>query len=121
MCDVQDFQTSEIQEVAQGDNSGTTESKQLSLVHPQQGTEEGNNSLETGVNNSKGQLGARQIMQHTHHMTTRSKSGTFKPKIPFVSTLSSTSESTKVQESLKCPKWRHAMQVEFDALTLNRT
>ena len=52
-------------------------------------------------------------------MITRAKAGIFKPKA-FLTSHNSLEPST-VDEALSDPKWKAAMQLEFDALTRNNT
>ncbi|KAH9698856.1 retrovirus-related pol polyprotein from transposon RE1 [Citrus sinensis] len=63
-----------------------------------------------------------QPSQHSlpnHPMITRAKAGIFKPKA-FLTSHNSLEPST-VDEALSDPKWKTAMQLEFDALTSNNT
>ncbi|KAH9699463.1 retrovirus-related pol polyprotein from transposon RE1 [Citrus sinensis] len=55
----------------------------------------------------------------THHMITRARAGIFKPKT-FLTTHNSLEPST-VPEALSDPKWKDAMQTEYDALIHNNT
>lgn len=52
-------------------------------------------------------------------MITRAKAGIFKPKA-FLTTHNSL-EPTTVSEALSDPKWKTAMQLEYDALIQNKT
>lgn len=64
-------------------------------------------------------------------MTTRSKSGIHRPKTPYVGTAEhavgslknfDVSEPNSVDEALKVPHWKEAMEKEFGALRgFNRT
>ncbi|KAG6431021.1 hypothetical protein SASPL_109096 [Salvia splendens] len=55
-----------------------------------------------------------------HHMTTRSKSGIFKPKL-YNLLLSSHSTRKSALEALLIPAWKAAMHAEFVALLKNKT
>lgn len=52
-------------------------------------------------------------------MITRAKAGIFKPKA-FLNACNSLEPST-IAEALSDPKWKVAMQAEYDALTKNNT
>jgi len=57
-------------------------------------------------------------------MQTRSKTGIYKPKLPYIG-LSETDTKDKepknINEALLSPKWKVAMDAEFKALTINHT
>ena len=57
-------------------------------------------------------------------MTTRAKSGIFKPKTyaaVVLSTYDHTLEPTSIKEALMTPGWLNAMKSEFEALERNNT
>ncbi|KAH9726247.1 retrovirus-related pol polyprotein from transposon RE1 [Citrus sinensis] len=56
-----------------------------------------------------------------HPMITRSKAGIFKPKVYQISTQSQTSLPPDSTVALKDPKWRRAMEDEYNALVKNQT
>lgn len=58
--------------------------------------------------------------QNAHSMVTRSKSGIFRHKHPFVGAVIS-SEPRSVKAALADPDWRLAMQNDFNALMRNNT
>ena len=55
-------------------------------------------------------------------MTTRSKAGIFKPKVLTAQTevKKSSTEPESVIEALHCPKWKAAMEEEYQALIKNQ-
>ncbi|KAH9646728.1 retrovirus-related pol polyprotein from transposon RE1 [Citrus sinensis] len=59
------------------------------------------------------------LVHNTHSMVTRSKAGIFKPKSYLA--VSQELEPTSVKLALSDPKWKQAMQAEFDALQVNET
>ncbi|KAH9696661.1 retrovirus-related pol polyprotein from transposon RE2 [Citrus sinensis] len=60
-----------------------------------------------------------QIQSNIHPMTTRSKSGIFKPKV--YAAILTHKETDSVQEALSDSRWVKAMQDEYDALVHNNT
>ena len=60
-----------------------------------------------------------QIIQNTHSMVTRAKSGISKPKIYSIS--ASEIEPTNFKEVLSNPVWYDVMKSEYNALVLNNT
>lgn len=56
-------------------------------------------------------------------MITRSKRGIFKPKVPYIGLVKSTSslKLATMKEALANQQWRQAMQSEYDALLKNDT
>ncbi|KAH0773190.1 hypothetical protein KY290_010327 [Solanum tuberosum] len=64
------------------------------------------------------------INPQTHHMVTRSKTGSLKPRVlPSLtaSTCSILSEPTSFSQACKDSRWMQAMSSEFDALVHNKT
>lgn len=57
---------------------------------------------------------------NTHPMITRSKNGIVQPRI-HPTLLLTTAEPNSVNQALSCPKWKQAMQSEYDALIQNGT
>jgi len=58
---------------------------------------------------------------NTHHMTTRSKSGIFKPKVLHTHSDLQPSAPTSIVEALSSPPWCQAMTDEYNALLNNNT
>ena len=57
-------------------------------------------------------------------MQTRSKTGIYKPKLPYIGLLETDTEDKEpenVNEALLCPKWKVVMDAEFKALAANHT
>lgn len=57
----------------------------------------------------------------THPMVTRAKVGIFKPKFLVYSYVLEEKELATVSQALSDPKWKAAMQAEYDALIENKT
>lgn len=62
---------------------------------------------------------AAPIVTNTHPVTTRGKSGIFKPRVLTV-TYDET-EPPNAREAIKYPHWKQAMQLEYNALIANHT
>jgi len=60
-------------------------------------------------------------LANTHSMTTRSKSGIFKPKTFLTHTTSTSHIPTSISEALSSPQWLQAMTDEYNALLTNHT
>jgi len=57
-------------------------------------------------------------------MQTRSKTGIYKPKLPYIGLLETNTEDKEpgnVNEALFNPKWKATMDAEFKALAANHT
>lgn len=65
------------------------------------------------------QISSSQSLMPNHPMITIAKAIIFKPKA-FLTTHNSL-ETSIVTEALSDPKWKDAMQLEYDALTRNKT
>ncbi|KAH9723150.1 retrovirus-related pol polyprotein from transposon RE2 [Citrus sinensis] len=57
----------------------------------------------------------------THPMVTRAKAGIFKPKFLAYSSVLEEHEPATISQALSNPKWKAAMQAEYDALMKNET
>lgn len=64
----------------------------------------------------------RPAVNNQHHMVTRARTNSLKPKDLFSSLSSSlTIEPSTFKQAVKSPCWQEAMKNEFDALMRNRT
>ena len=85
-------------------------------IHANEATSHVNDTLEE--NNQQTQ------QDNTHWMQTRSKTGIYKPKLPYIWLLETDTEDKEpknVNEALLSPKWKVAMDAKFKALAANHT
>ncbi|PNY02796.1 copia protein (gag-int-pol protein), partial [Trifolium pratense] len=90
--------------------------------------EENNDSTETMETSRQNELeigaNSQENNTNTHLMRTRSKDGIHKPKQPYIGLVEAHTkdkEPENIREALSRPKWKEAMDIEFNALMSNHT